>query len=110
MKLNEQFEIQIPDEKLVNYLLSPAHRIGNHKAEFFERYGYNRKNWKELKTRIIELAENNDARLQKENQFGRFFRVEGAIKAISGEMINLRTAWIVVPESKIARLVTAYPI
>ena len=69
MKLNEQFEIQIPDEKLISYLLSPTHRIGNHKAEFFERLGFNRENWKELKTNIRELAENNEARLQKVNQF-----------------------------------------
>ena len=76
MKLIEQFEIEIREEKLLSYLLSPTHRIGNHKAEFFERFGFNQNNWKELLTAIKTIVENHDAQLHKENRFGKTFRVE----------------------------------
>ncbi|MCY7409978.1 MAG: hypothetical protein LH473_06880 [Chitinophagales bacterium] len=69
MRLIEQYEIEIPEEKIVSYLLSSTHRIGNHKAEFFSKIGYSQTNWKEFNNAIIILVDNCDAQLQKQNHF-----------------------------------------
>lgn len=110
MKLVDQFEIEIADEKLLSYLLSPTHRIGNHKAEVFEKVGLNQNNWKELKKILLQIATDGEANFQKENRFGKVYRVEEKTTTPSGEIIILRTAWLVEHGSNTARFITAYPI
>lgn len=66
-------------------------------------------NWKELESAIRKIVELNEAQLQKENQFGKIYRVEGEIITNSNETNKLRTVWIVT-QGSVARFVTAYPI
>ena len=110
MKLADQFEIEIADEKLLSYLLSPTHRIGNHKAEVFEKVGLNKNNWMELKKILLQIAKEGEAYFQKENRFGKVYRADDKIITPSGEFMLLRTAWLVEHGSHTARFITAYPI
>jgi hypothetical protein len=40
MKLPNAENVIIPQRKIVDYLLSPTHRVGRSKADFFTHFGY----------------------------------------------------------------------
>jgi len=51
----------IPQEKLLDYLLSPTHPVGQFKARFFRALGYTNDNWKQLESDLREILRNDAA-------------------------------------------------
>ncbi len=48
MKLPNAERAVVPSRKITHYLLSTAHRDGQHKAEFFSSFGFTIEAWEEL--------------------------------------------------------------
>ncbi len=109
MKLPKLFTIQIPDEKISDYLLSKVHKLGSLKAAYFNSYGFTLENRNEFVSAITDLINEFEIINQTENEYGMLYVVDGSIKSPSKKIITLRTIWIVEHHTIIARLVTVYP-
>lgn len=109
MKLTEKFTIEIPEKKIIGYVLSMSRKLGSHKANYFKSYGYTSKNSFEFTQAIKNLVDENEIVSEPQNKFGVSYVVDGKIKSPSKKMIVLRTAWIVEKKSKVARLITVFP-
>jgi hypothetical protein len=109
MKLTEQFELLIADEKLMKYLLSETRTKATDKAKLFSLFGYTAENATLLKDQLKEIASSCEMESISENEYGIFYVVSNEIKTPSGKMLLLQTVWHVLDGTTIARLVTAYP-
>lgn len=109
MKLPEKFIIEIPENKIIGYALSPSHKLGSHKANYFKSYGFTVKNSFEFISGIKNIAQKNEIVSDVRNNFGVSYVVDGSIKSPSKKTVRLRTVWIVEHKSNVARLVTVFP-
>ena len=109
MKLSEQFEIEIPKEKIVGYVLSPSHKIGSLKAAYFKSYGFTLEKYAQFISAIEKLVSENEIKEKVNKKHGVTFLVDGKIKTPKKKLISIRTVWIVEHKSKTARLITVYP-
>ena len=98
----------VPDAKVRDYLLSPTHPIGRHKARWFERLGYDQGRFHELANDLRALA-SRDADTLGDEGYGEKYAVVGSIVSPSGEQYTVRTAWIFLHGRDRPSLVTAYP-
>jgi hypothetical protein len=60
MKLPNHERAGVPREKITNYLLSPTHRDGRSKAEFFTRFGFSASGWDVLDAALRRHATENE--------------------------------------------------
>src|SRR6266542_21871 len=67
----------IADDKLTNYLL--VERQWDDKSGFLRRLGFTLQNWIELGDAIRALASSTEATENGSNEYGTFYRVEGAL-------------------------------
>ena len=56
--------------KLADYLLSPSHPSGRHKASFFESFGFGRDACEELSDALLLHARSNDVVRSEVSRFG----------------------------------------
>ena len=110
MKLPNSKNAYIPKEKLINYLLSETHTDGRGKAKFFRAAGFNEDNLLELEKVLIKVAATQQIRNISESTHGIKYVIDGSIKSPSGKVVKLRTIWIVEPDKKAPRFITAYPV
>lgn len=97
-------------EKIVDYLLNPAHRHGASKARFFASFGYRAPAWEALADVLRTHGQRHRVSKVRETGFGPRYEVEGEIAAPDGRRPRVRTVWQV-DEGEIApRLLTAYPL
>ncbi len=111
MKLREYAdEIIIDTRKLTNYVLDSENPKGKDKAIMFQKHlGYNQENYPALLTQIKDKALDTEAIPNLEDKYGRRYQVDIIIQGIKPEQReNVRTAWLIPPNSKQARLITAY--
>ncbi len=80
-------------EKIVRYLLNPAHRYGASKAGFFGAFGFRAEQRDLLARALREHAENNEVTREHETGFGPRYEVEGALRAPDGREPSVRTVW-----------------
>ena len=95
MKLPNASQARVDREKIVDYLLNPAHPDNSGKAEFFQSLGFQSVDWKVLADAFRILA-------------GRA-EVLRSVTSPRGKSAQVQTIWIVDSGSEVARLVTAYP-
>jgi hypothetical protein len=100
----------VPSEKVVDYLLSPTHPWGRHKAGFFATMGFSGRRWEEMAAVLKRHAASHDAAKVEATPFGTRYVVEGIIKGPNGNTANVRTVWFLPQQEEIPRFVTAYPI
>lgn len=100
----------MPQAKLTEYLLSPAHRDGWHKAAFFTRFGLSMAAWQELATTLRQHALDHEVTKEEDSLFGKQYVVEGIIQAPDGRTPMLRTVWFIERGTDTPRFVTAYPL
>ena len=98
----------VSDAKVRDYLLSPAHPVGRHKARWFVRLGYDQGRFHELADDLRALA-SKDADALGDEDYGEKYAVVGSIVSPSGEQYTVRTVWIVLHGEDRPWLVTAYP-
>ena len=101
--------LEIPREKVVDYLLSTTHSVGRFKAAFFTQLGFTSEKPLELIDALSRLAHANDAIPAERNSFGQKYTVRGIVTGPEGQSAVLETVWIVLNSESHPRFVTAYP-
>mgnify|MGYP001119249046 CR=1 FL=1 len=99
----------VPPEKVRDYLLSPEHRIGRSKARFFGALGFTQEAWPRLRDALLALAREGTAEPGEASVFGQKYTVRGIVQGPAGRAAAVVTAWIVLRDEDVPRLVTAYP-
>lgn len=98
----------VPDEKLLNYLLSSEHPVGKTKAAIFDALGFGISNAEKLKERLIMIFYEGRLICHVESAYGRKSIIDGSLTSPTGKAKELRTVWLET-EVGLARFVTAYP-
>ena len=109
MKLPAAHAAVVSREKVADYLLNAAHPDNGGKAEFFERHGFQRDDWKTLAAALKHLAINGDVIFTGETAHGKKFVIVGPLPSPGGKLPPVQSIWIVDKCATAARLVTAYP-
>jgi hypothetical protein len=99
----------VPEDKIVNYLLSVRHSGGRAKARFLEGFGFSAQNWQVLRDAIIAHARANDITASHQTRFGIRHEIDGALLTPDGRAPIVRVVWFLEPRETIPRLVTLIP-
>lgn len=110
MKLPHADRLEIPQAKLVQYLLSSTHRAGRGKAGFFSACGFQASAWEALADALRQQARDNIVTLSEDTHFGIRYVIEGPLVAPSGRQLQVRTVWFIDKDGQTPRFVTAYPL
>jgi hypothetical protein len=110
MKLPNAEQAVVPSRKITHYLLSTAHRDGQHKAEFFSRFGFKLEVWEELASALLDHARKYEVVEIVPTPFGQNFVIEGALPAPDGRSPDVRVVWFIAKNGETATLATAYPL
>ena len=99
----------INPNKLTGYALNPEHPVGGNKARVFESaLGYNQSNASDLMNQIYEKLPQNEAVLGKLDQYGQRYTADIPITGPNGNTVNVRTGWIIKPDSDVPELTTIF--
>ena len=109
MKVPNADKLVVEREKIVDYLLNPAHPDNGGKAAFFEGLGFRRAEWETLAAALRALAAKADVAQSTESPHGQKYVIVGPIESPSGKPAQVQMIWIVDARRDVARLVTAYP-
>ncbi len=101
------FEAEIPERKLTAYLLVP--RGIDDKAAFLAQAGFNESNWRLLLIELQKLASTIEAIIDRADEYGTFYRVEGAITGPNGRKLEVVTIWLCVKLNGSYRFITLKP-
>ena len=101
--------VSIPEDKLLNYILSETHTVGKLKAKFFRGAGFNEGNVNILKNSLLKIA-SNEVKNVITSAYGKKYVIEGKIKSPEGKILKLVTIWIIETGKTIPRFVTTYPL
>jgi len=74
----------VAETKLTDYLL--VRRPWDDKSEFLHRAGFGLENWPALREAVMRLAESVEAVEDGGNEYGTFYRVEGALTGPTGTL------------------------
>jgi hypothetical protein len=110
MKLPNVERAVVPSRKITHYLLSAAHRDGQHKAAFFRSFGFEPEHWEELAIALLDHARRHEIVETVPTPFGRNFVIEGALTTADGRAPKVRAVWFIANRQEIATLATAYPL
>lgn len=99
----------IAPEKLRDYLLSPGHKRGGSKSEFFAALGYNSERWDEMERHLREQHLELDAEPIESTDWGILYAIVGPLTGPVGERAIVRSIWIIETGQETPRFVTAYP-
>ncbi len=97
-------------EKIVDYLLNPAHRYGASKARFFARFGFKPEQWELLAEALRAHGRAHEVAQRTETGYGPRFVVEGALDTPSGRRPKVRSVWQQDEGTIAPRLISAYPL
>lgn len=110
MQLPNAIVAEVSREKVVGYLLNPEHPDGAGKAAFFFAAGFRVDGWEELAIAFKDLAERVPVARSVDSPHGAKYIVDGEINTPRGQMVSVRTVWIIDRGHDNPRLVTAYPL
>jgi hypothetical protein len=110
LKLPNVEHAEIPEDKIVGYLLSEVHPIGRWKAEFFKSLGYSSDAPDLFRRDLLDLVKGSEVSDQMPTAYGTKYVVDGYLRAAMATPVMIRTVWIVAREEAPPRLVTAYPV
>ena len=97
-------------KKVADYLLSPSHPWGRHKASFFATMGFSPRRWEEMAAVLKRHGASYEAARIEATPFGTNYVVQGIMVGRNGRAANVRTVWFVPLDEVVPRFVTAYPI
>ncbi|MCO6452003.1 MAG: hypothetical protein J5I90_14565 [Caldilineales bacterium] len=100
-------DLVIPDDKLTQYLLAPRPR--NDKSRFLERAGFTVRNHQLLANSIRQQATGNDAIIDRNDNYGTFYRVEGILVGPIAALAVV-TIWLQDAHSDVYRFITLKPL
>jgi len=110
MKLPRHEFAVVPQEKLVNYLLSTTHRDGRHKAAFFNEFGFSASNWQSLADALMRHVAEHEVAREAATEFGVRYVVEGIMEMADSREALVRSVWFIDQDQDTPRFVTAYPV
>lgn len=110
MKLPAAQFATVPERKITQYLLNPAHPAGGSKAAFFLRFGFCADDWQRLAEALLLHAQENDVVETEQTEHGVRHVVDGPLTAPDGTRLNVRSAWYINPGSSAPRFVSAHPL
>lgn len=101
-------DVIIPRDKLTRYLL--VFQPEGDKSQFLAQAGYTQANPDALEAAIREMIATYDAVLDRHDQYGDFYRVEGTLKGFNERDLLVVTIWIMrTGEEGVYRFVTLKP-
>jgi len=109
MKLPGLDQIVVPREKIVDYLLSPTHVVGRHKAKWLSKFGFSASSWQALAEALKKHANANELARVEESPFGKRYIIEGELDTPMGPC-HIRSVWFIETIEQEPRFVTAYPL
>lgn len=110
MKLPGRESAYIPRHKLTEYLLSETHPAGSPKAVFFRGFGFSDSNVELLERGLLAVAGRQDVNETVSSPHGTKYIIEGRLETPIGNVVPVRTVWIIESGDDQPRFVTAYPI
>lgn len=110
MQLPNRDKAFIPKNKLVKYLLSETHPIGNTKARFFRKFGFNETNVGKLEDKLLTIARDNEVKEERKFEYGINYAIDGIIETPNGKIMSITSVWFVKTVRSRPRFVTAYPV
>lgn len=99
-------ELEVPLRKLTEYLLSPTHPVGRHKARFFQALGFTPEEPLRLGEALKQQARDALEVQTLTTPYGQKWVAEGALAGPT-RRATVRSVWI--ENGPLARLITAYP-
>lgn len=109
MRLPNCEQANVPQEKLVDYLLSSTHPDGQVKARFFTAYGFASENWQQFAAALVTHAQEHAVASVERTAFGTRYVIEGILRTPDGRNPMVRVVWFIEDGETNPRLVTAYP-
>ena len=110
MKLPNADKAVVEREKVVDYLLNPAHRYGASKARFFSAFGFRVEQWERLAEALREHGRTHDVSRTVETGFGPRYVVEGELNTPGGRRPRVHTVWQLDRGEVAPRLISTYPL
>lgn len=110
MKLPRLEHAIVPEQKLVNYLLSSTHPAGRGKAAFFGRFGFTAGTWETLAGALKTHAFAHEVTQTEDTPYGTSYTIDGPLPAPDGRTPLVRVVWFIGTGEMDPRLVTAYPL
>ena len=110
MKLPNGAQAEVPEAKILGYLLSPTHRAGKSKAAFFSKHGFAGRNWQMLARALRMHAIENNVSHVGETDYGTRYVVDGSLTASDGAVLNVRSVWFINRGATVPRFATAHPL
>ncbi len=101
---------QIPEDKILGYLLSSTHRSGKAKAAFFVNFGFWSQEWQKLAAALRRHARENPLAAYEATAFGQRYVADGTLVAPDGTALNVRSVWFINSDGAAPRFVTAHPL
>ncbi len=99
----------IEPEKLRDYVLSPEHEHGRHKARVFAAaLGIDRGNWHYLRDQIAARVLDAEVSEIHTGRYGLRYSVPMLIEGLNGQTQEVTTGWIIEQGGAPPRLTTAY--
>lgn len=101
--------LEVDPAKLIDYLLSRSHPLGQRKARFFRARGFRAEAPQELEEALMAHGKENSEVSREATRFGAKYVVDGPFQTVGGERVELRSVGFAETGAKVARFVTAYP-
>jgi hypothetical protein len=99
-------DVIIPREKLTAYLL--VFQPDSNKSQFLAQAGFTQANPDAREAALRELIATHDAMLERHDQYGVFYRVEGILKGVTRDL-PIVTIWMLRTKENVYRFVTLKP-
>lgn len=100
---------EIPEKKLMEYMLNPDHPKGGSKAVAFrDVLGYTKENAQELASSLLAGLNSWRATEREPQKYGQPYEVKMILTGPTGRQATVKTGWIVENGSTTPRLTTAY--
>jgi hypothetical protein len=111
MKLPNAQSAAVPERKVTQYLLNPAHPAGGSKARVFLRFGFTVAEWQQMAEAMLRHARENEVAAMEQTAHGTRYVVDGPLTAPNGSRLNIRSAWYIhLHGDGGPRFVTAHPL
>jgi hypothetical protein len=108
MKMPNADLATITDEKLLRYVLNPAHAVGGPHAKLFDRLlGINLACADVLREALLRAASDEEASLGKPSPFGQKFEIRFSLTGPNGSY-NILSVWMIKTGTASPQLITAY--
>jgi hypothetical protein len=109
MKMPNNDQSIVTDKKITDYLLCETHAQGQHKANFFKRFGFTVTDIDTFRESLIQHSMNREIEQTKYSYFGVKYELKCIMQTPDGRNPCIITVWIIENGEESPKLITAYP-